>query len=67
MPKYAFTIWEESKYAIVFEADSLEHAKELAQDNLDNECNADELPNAERFFRKGDENWLIEEMEEYND
>ena len=29
MPKYSFTFWEESKWAITFEADSPEHAKKL--------------------------------------
>ena len=66
MPKYNFTIWEENKYNLTFEADSLEHAKQLAQENLEEIADADSLPNAERYFRKGDETWLIEEMEEAN-
>lgn len=64
MPKYNITIWEESKYNVSFEADSLEHAKQLAQKNLDEIADADSLPNAERYFRSGNETWEIETLTE---
>lgn len=66
MPKYSFNFWEETKWGVVFEADSLEHAKELMEESL----NVDDLPNVEKFFKKGDETWdtetLQEEKEETN-
>jgi len=66
MPNYNLTIWEQAKYNITFEADSLEHAKQLAQENLDEIADGDSLPNAVRFFRSGNETWEIDEIEEDN-
>lgn len=63
MPKYCFIIWEEAKYAITFEADNLEHAKKLIED-AEEMCDADDLPNAERYFKKGDEYWDTETLYE---
>ena len=65
MPRYAFNLWEESKWAISFEADSLEHAKELLQE-AEEDMSIDDLPEMERYFRKGSENWDIETLQEYN-
>lgn len=53
MPKYTFVIWEESKYAVTFEADSEEHAREL----LDDVYSEEELPNVESVFVKGHTHW----------
>lgn len=64
MPKYTFHLWEEIKWAITFEAKDLQHAKELAQKNLEDVANADDLPNAERYFLKGDEKWDLARLEE---
>jgi len=61
MPKYSFIIWEEAKYAITFEADNLEHAKKLI-DEAQEVYDADDLPNAERYFKKGDEHWDLETL-----
>jgi hypothetical protein len=66
MPNYNLTILEYSKYNVKFEADSLEHAKQLAQENLDEISDADSLPNAERYFRQGNETWEIDEIQEDN-
>lgn len=63
MPKYAFTFWEESKWGIAFEADSLEHAKELLAEAYD-EMDVEGLPEVERFFIKGDEFWDMETLQE---
>jgi hypothetical protein len=64
MPKYVFSYWEESKYAIEFEADSLEHAKELMKEAYEVECNVEELPEMERHYNKGDETWDFESLTE---
>jgi hypothetical protein len=60
MPKYSFNFWEETKWGVVFEADNLEHAKELMEETL----NVDDLPNVEKFFKKGDETWDTETLQE---
>jgi hypothetical protein len=63
MPKYSFNFWEEQKWGVVFEADNLEHAKQLfleAEENM----GIDDLPNMERFFKKGDETWDYETLME---
>lgn len=61
MPKYCFIMWEEAKYAITFEADNLEHAKKLIEE-AEEISDADDLPNAERYFKKGDEYWDTETL-----
>ena len=66
MPKYCFIIWEEAKYALTFEADNLEHAKQLIEEAQE-DYNADDLPNAERYFKKGDEFWDLESLFEVGD
>jgi len=53
MPKYTFREYETSVYIVEFEADNLEHAKALMEDVID----ADDLPNAEKFWKKGDTDW----------
>ncbi len=63
MPKYSFNFWEESKWGITFEADSLEHAKQLMNEAQEVE-GVDELPEVERFFKKGDETWDYETLKE---
>lgn len=63
MPKFAFSFWEESKWGIVFEADNLEHAKQLLTE-AEEEMDVDALPEVERFFVKGDEFWDMETLME---
>ncbi len=63
MPKYTFVVWEEAKYAVTFEADSEEHARELLDDTL----NVDDLPDAERVFVKGSEHWETDVLWEKDD
>lgn len=63
MPKYAFTLWEESKWGIMFEADNLEHAKQLLTE-AEEEMDVESLPYVDRFFIKGDEFWDIESLQE---
>jgi len=63
MPKYAFNFWEESKWAITFEADNLDHAKKLLAE-AEEEMDLDWLPEMERFFKKGDETWDSETLAE---
>lgn len=53
MPKYQFTEHVYERYIVVFEADSLEHAQEI----MDDVMSIDDLPNSERFFRKGETEW----------
>jgi len=60
MPKYSLNYWEEGKYGIVFEADSPEHAKELLDDILD----VDDLPQVEKYFKKGDVYFDIDTLAE---
>jgi len=63
MPKYSFNFWEESKWAITFEADSLDHAKKLLAE-AEEEMGIEDLPEMERFFKKGDETWDVETLAE---
>jgi len=63
MPKYSFNFWEESKWGITFEADSLEHAKQLMDEAQEVE-GVDELPEVERFFKKSNEIWDYETLTE---
>jgi hypothetical protein len=63
MAKYTFNFWEESKWAITFEADNLEHAKQLMEEAQYGD-GVDELPEVERFFKKGDETWDYETLAE---
>ena len=63
MPKYSFTFWEESKWAIVFEADSPEHAKKLLAE-AEYSDGVDELPEVQRFFKKGNEIWDTDTLTE---
>jgi len=63
MAKYAFNVWETSKYQIIFDADSREHARQI----LNATRNLDELPNASQKWIKGNEDWdvaLLEEVDE---
>ena len=61
MPKYQFVQWEEIKAIITFDADDLDHAKELVMDTMD----WNELPNAEIFWKSGSTDW--EDVEELNE
>jgi hypothetical protein len=63
MAKYTFNFWEEQKWGITFEADSLEHAKQLMEEAQEAD-GVDDLPEVERFFKKGDETWDIETLAE---
>jgi len=63
MPKYSFNFWEEQKWAITFEADNLEHAKKLLAEAED-EMGIDDLPEMEKFFKKGHEIWDAETLAE---
>jgi hypothetical protein len=63
MPKYSFVFWEESKWGISFEADSLEHAKQLMDEAQEVE-GIQNLPEMEQFFKSGDETWDYETLTE---
>jgi hypothetical protein len=63
MPKYSFVFWEESKWGISFEADSLEHAKQLMDEAQEVE-GIQNLPEMEQFFKSGDETWDYETLME---
>jgi hypothetical protein len=63
MPKYSFVFWEESKWGISFEADSLEHAKQLMEEAQEVE-GIQNLPEMEQFFKSGDETWDYETLRE---
>jgi hypothetical protein len=65
MPRYALNVWEESKWVISFEADNLEHAKKLITE-AEEEMDLEWLPEMERYFKKGDETWDIETLQEMN-
>jgi hypothetical protein len=53
MAKYQFVEHEYTKNIITFEADSLEHAKELMGEMLSHE----DLPNSEKFWKSGETDW----------
>ncbi len=53
MPKYQFVEHEYTKNIITFEADSLEHAKELLNEMLD----WADLPESEKFWKSGETDW----------
>jgi hypothetical protein len=53
MPKYQFVEHEYTRNIITFQADSLEHAKELMSEFLSHE----DLPNGEKFFKGGEIDW----------
>lgn len=62
MAKFNFILWENTKYCIQFEAEDLEDAKKLlaeAEDEMDWEI----LPEAEQFFKKGDETWELDSLQ----
>jgi hypothetical protein len=61
MPKYQFVEHEYTKSIIIFEADSLEHAKELLNETLD----WADLPESEKFWKSGETDW--ETPEEVDD
>jgi len=63
MPKFQFTKYEEITYIVTFVADSLEHAKEL----MDEEFAVDELPEGEENWKKGNTNWDQETLEQISD
>lgn len=63
MAKYSFNFWEESKWSITFEADTLEHAKQLIA-QAQEESDIDLLPQIEKHFKKGDETWDTETLTE---
>lgn len=49
MPKFSVVQLEDAKYIVQFEADNIEHAKELLEEATDFE----ELPNSHRFWKNG--------------
>jgi len=53
MPKFQFREVTETVAIITFEADSLEHAKELMEEVLD----WADLPNSEHFYKNGNTDW----------
>jgi len=53
MPKYQFVEHEYTKNIITFQADSLEHAKELMSEFLSHE----DLPESEKFWKSGETDW----------
>ena len=63
MPKYSFNVWEETKYVVSFEADNLEHAKQLLAE-AEEEMDLEWLPDMEKYFKKGDETWDTEMLGE---
>jgi hypothetical protein len=63
MPRYSFNFWEEQKWGITFEADSLEHATQLMEEAQVAE-GVEDLPDMERFYKKGDETWDYETLTE---
>ncbi len=63
MPKYSFNFWEEQKWGITFEADNLEHAKQLMEEAQETE-GIQNLPEMEQFFKKGAETWDTETLTE---
>ncbi len=60
MPRFGFVEHEHIKRFIVFEADNLEHAKQLKEDAF----SIDDLPDAEEVWNKGDTAWTeVEELD----
>jgi len=53
MPKYTFRQYETTTHIVQFEADSLEHAKELMDEVFD----VDDLPESEKFWKNGQTDW----------
>lgn len=63
MPRYSFNFWEQQKWGVSFEADNLEHAKQLME-QAENSIGIEDLPEMEQFFKKGDETWDYETLAE---
>ena len=63
MAKYTFNFSEQFKWGITFEADNLEHATALMKEAEQAE-GIQNLPEMEQFFKKGDEDWDYETLEE---
>jgi len=63
MAKYAFNVWETSKYRIIFDADSREQARQI----LNATRNLDELPNVSQKWIKGNEDWDVAVFEEVDE
>lgn len=53
MAKYQFVEHEYTKNIVIFEANSLEHAKRLMEDTMD----VYDLPNSEKFWKSGETDW----------
>jgi len=60
MPRYSFRFYENSVYIIEFDADNLDQAKQLIEDTID----VDDLPNSEKSWKKGDEDWDTDSLTE---
>ena len=58
MPKYRIYYTEESYGNIIFEADTLEHAKELYNQVFDGETFPEELPNYQRREKSSQINYM---------
>lgn len=63
MTKFTVRLYEEATYIVTFEADNLEHAKELLEDCLD----PDDLPDSEKDWRKGQDEFLLDSLAEKSD
>jgi hypothetical protein len=63
MPKFTVRLYEEATYIVTFEADNLEHAKELLEDCYD----PDDLPAGEKYWRKGQEEFQMSTLAEKSD
>lgn len=61
MAKFQFVEYEYIKHVITFEADSIDHAKEL----MDEAFGEDDLPNGEKYWKNGSTEWVeLKEIEE---
>lgn len=64
MPRFTFRIYEEATYIVEFEADDLEHAKKLVAEAEENMQDHESLPDSEKYWKKGQEEWDTESLEE---
>jgi len=61
MPKFSIRVYEQTQYIIEFNADSLEHAKELLDAQPMDET---ELPDGTKYWRKGSDDWDLTTLSE---
>jgi hypothetical protein len=63
MPKFTIRQYVEATYIVTFEAENLDEARQLIEDCFD----VDDLPDVEKFWRKGQEEFDLKSLAEKED